>query len=120
VSYPNFFESIKYGNDPFWVAKEFLNTLDGLAFCRRANYLASGVGQSTECAGCIFPNDPKDCDDEMYDGVFCYFFDDEVVVSEEAFFGMLKIACERYILIHPNSPDLRDVRSIIQRINDVV
>jgi CDI immunity protein len=116
---PNFFESIQYDADSFWVVKEFLNTLDGLAFCERAKYIASGIGQSTECADCIFPNDPKDADDPVYDGVFCQYFDDSIIVSEKEFMQLFKVACERYLEIHADTSDELKVRSIIQKINGV-
>jgi CDI immunity protein len=118
--YPNLFEDIQYENDPLWIVKEFLNTLDGLAFNKRANYIANGVGQSTECAGCIFPNDPKDYDEELHDGVFCYYFDDNIVVNEKDFMKLFKVACERYLVIHSDSIDSinrLDIQSVIRKIN---
>lgn len=115
MSNPNFFENIQYDKDPFWVVKEFLNTLDDWLFYKRLTFLVNSQGQSTEFAGCIFQNDSKDEDEEVYDGVFCFYFDDNVVVSEKYFRELLKIACERYLTIYPNSDDKVAIEAIIQK-----
>ena len=62
-------------------------------------------------SGCHFPNDLdeyelyNDYDGVPFEGVECWSFEDEVTVSEEDFFSVLKIACERYIELHPNEKD---------------
>jgi hypothetical protein len=120
MPFPNLFENTQYKNDPLWIVKEFLNTLDDSAFNVRVNYIANGIGQSTECAGCIFPNDPKDYGEEVHNGVFCYFFDDSIVIDEKDFMMLFKIALDRYLVIHSdsiNSFDRVEIQSIIQKLS---
>jgi CDI immunity protein len=116
MSHPNFFESIDYGNDPYWIVKESLNTFDDRNFYIRIIDLVNGKGQSTECAGCIFPDDPKDEGEEIYDGVFCYYFDYKIVISEVDFRKLIKIACERYLMMNLHSKDRENIQIIINEI----
>ncbi|WP_310485349.1 ribonuclease toxin immunity protein CdiI [Chamaesiphon sp. VAR_48_metabat_403] len=112
---PNLFEGIQYDSDPFWVVKEFLNTLSGHYFYWGLNHVTNGQGCGTEHAGCVFPTDGKDEDEEIHDGVYCYYFDDSVVISEEDFRSILKVACERYIFIYPNCVDKKHIQAIIDK-----
>jgi CDI immunity protein len=116
MSYSNLFESINYEEDQYWVIKEYLNTLNDGNFYDRILFLANGKGQSTECAACIFPDDVKDEGEEVYDGIFCCYFDDNIVVAQEKFKELLKIACERYLVIHQNSKHKEEIKIIINKI----
>ena len=116
MSNPNLFENIQYDSDSFWVVKEFLNTLDGHHFYWGLNHVINGRGCGTEHAGCVFSTDVKDEGEEIYDGVCCHYFDDNVVISEEDFRKLLKVACERYIFIHPNCANKEHIQEIIDKI----
>jgi CDI immunity protein len=117
MSKPNLFESIQYDSDPLWVAKEFINTLGGHYFYWGLNLVINGQGCGTEHAGCRFPTDVKDEGEEIHDGVYCYYFDNSVVISEKDFRNLLKVACERQLSIYPNHANKEHIQAIVDKMD---
>lgn len=112
---PNLFQKIDYANDAFWIVKEALNSLDSSSFPKAINYFLNDTGYGNDGGGCDFPGDLDeheiyhDYGGKPFEGVRCYYLggfeEEEVIVSKEEFFDILKIACQRYIEIHPDQKD---------------
>jgi CDI immunity protein len=111
--YENIFEGIQYDRDDYWVVKEFFNTLNNFLFHERVSILLKGIGQATEHADCFFSSDLKDEQEEVHEGVLCSYFDDSVIIPEKDFMHLLKIACQRYLIIHPDSIDRLKIEKIV-------
>ena len=83
------------------VVKSALDALEGYGFLRVLKSCVEGIGFGDDCVGCLYPIE----DDDDFEGVWCYYLDDEVIVSEDEFRGYLAEACERYIELHPDKKD---------------
>ena len=106
------FENIDPKKDEFIVVKELLNH-----FGKRTNFpsivdgLLDKEGTAINEDGCCFPGDLdeyelyNDYNGIPFEGVKCWVYEDEITVSEEEFFRLLKEACERYIELHPDEKD---------------
>lgn len=101
------FEKIDLKNDPYWVVKEFFNSIyQQDRFLWALPLLLSRKGCVVNEEYCLFP-DPGDQDPSShFSGVICGSFNDEVNVSDEIFLMHLKDACDRYLRLHPNDADL--------------
>ena len=105
------FEGIGLKNDKVSIVQKALNTLDGYDFLGAVKYFLSKTGYGTDGGGCDFPGDldeyeiERDYGGKPFEGVRCYYLggyeEEEVIVSEKEFFSILKIACQRYIKLHP-------------------
>lgn len=95
-----FLQTVKLkGNER--VVKSALNALNGLDFLQGLRCWVEGTGYGDDCVGCFYPVD----DDDDFDGVWCYYLDEEVVVSEEEFMDYLAEACQRYIQLNPSKKE---------------
>lgn len=107
----NLFEGIGRRKDKLSTVMKALNTLNDSYFVKSAAYLLQGEGSGDEYGGCRFPNDLDESEiyhdygGNPFEGVECWYLEDNVVVSEDEFFKLLKEACERYIELHPDKKD---------------
>ena len=93
--YLNLFRQIDYDNDPLWVAKEFFNRINNFSFIEVINDVINREGRGDEYAGCEFPEE-IDSNKESFEGVKCWFVEDEQIVSENDFKSCLKLTCKEY------------------------
>lgn len=108
----NLFEKIDYDNDTLWVVKEALNTFDSSYFPEFVeNLMLKKEGGGDEYGGCRFPNDLDESEiyhdygGKPFEGVECWYEEENLIVSENEFFKVLKEACERYIELHPDKKE---------------
>ena len=102
------FENINREPDSLRIAKNVLNSFGERSdFPLIVDCLLGKQGTSINEDGCSFPGDLDE--DELYndyngvpfEGVNCWYFDEEEIVLEDEFFSLLKQACQRYIELHP-------------------
>ena len=108
----NLFQGIGRRVDKTSIVMNALNDFNDSYFPKFVKSLiVDKEGGGGEHAGCRFA---KALDEsELYhdyagvpfEGVECWSLDDEVIVSEEEFYKILKMACDRYIEIHPEKRD---------------
>lgn len=101
------FDKVDLKNDPYWVVKEFFNSIyQQDSFIWALPLLLSRKGCVINEEYCLFPN-PDDPDPTChFSGVLCGSMDDEVNVSDEIFQMHLREACDCYLRLHPNDKDL--------------
>ena len=99
-------------NDPLKIVKEVFNNIgDSSTFFSSVKNLLNKERVGIDYDGCRFSNDLDESEiyhdygGKPFEGVECWLLDDEVIVSEEEFFKLLKIACKRYIELHPDKRD---------------
>ena len=103
------FETINRKNDKFWIVKDALNVVGYQGFPRAVGYWLRGIGYGADGGGVDFPED-----DDIFEGVRCYSWENnEVIVSEQVFFEHLKAACQRYIELYPDRRD--ELKQIISQ-----
>lgn len=105
------FEKIEL-NDPLKIVKEVFNNIgDSSTFSKSVKDLLSKERVGIDYDGCRFPNDLDESEiyhdygGKPFEGVECWIMDEEVIVSEEEFFKVLKEACKRYMELHPDKKD---------------
>ena len=103
------FENIDRKNDNLKIAKNVLNSFGERSdFPLIVDCLLGKEGTSVNEDGCSFPDDLdedelyNDYDGVPFEGVNCWYFDEEAIVPEDEFFKLLKEACQRYIELHPD------------------
>ena len=106
------FENLDPKKDEFIIVKELLNHFGEYPdFSLTVDCLLGKEGTVINEDGCCFPGDLdeyelyNDYNGVPFEGVKCWVYEDEIIVSENDFFKLLKIACERYIELHPNEKD---------------
>ncbi|MBV4481232.1 ribonuclease toxin immunity protein CdiI [Pseudomonas khavaziana] len=106
------FKGIDYDNDEFWVVKEFFNSINmSKKFLCGLSLLADGVGFCFDEAYFHLP-DLEGSDEELkFDGLMFGVFDGEVVVSETDGYRLVRLACEKYLQLHPE--DITKVNELI-------
>ena len=105
---PNLFEGIGRRKDKLSIVMKALNTFNASYFTDFVESLIlEKEGGGDEYGGCRFPSDLDESEiyhdygGKPFEGVECWYLEDNVVVSEEEFFTVLKEACQRYIELHP-------------------
>lgn len=93
------FTCLNRESDPYWVCKEFFNSINNMFFLRTIAYLVEGISYGGEFSDCEFPS-CLDEDEELFEGVRIRYYDDEVIVSDAEFKRFLGSACERYAEIN--------------------
>ena len=101
------FKNIDFKNDPYWVVKEFFNSIyqqDKFLWALPLLVEKKGCGVNEEF--CFFPdlNDP----DPVYHftGVTFGTIGDEVIVTDDQCSTYLMDACDRYLKDNPEDRDL--------------
>ncbi|HGE9138216.1 TPA: ribonuclease toxin immunity protein CdiI [Yersinia enterocolitica] len=100
------FNRIDYENDNLWVIKDFFNSLN------LSERLVDGVLNIIHRTGfvinetyCHFP-DLDDPDPEChFDGIMFGVWEGEVIVPESVGFEYVRLACEKYLQLHPEDTD---------------
>ncbi|MCV4287817.1 ribonuclease toxin immunity protein CdiI [Pseudomonas capsici] len=96
------FKGVDYDNDEFWVVKEFFNSINmSKKFLYGLSLLTDGVGFCFDEAYFYF-SDLDGLDDELrFEGLMFGVFDGETVVSEADGYSLVRLACEKYLQLHP-------------------
>jgi len=97
------FEGIDYENDPEWVIKEFFNSIYSQhKFLWALPFILKRYGCCVNETACTFPD--LDDPDPMchFEGIMFSVYDGEIIVPESVGFNYVRLACERYINIHPD------------------
>ena len=82
------------------ILKRALNVIGRRDFPSAVGYWLRGIGYGDEHVAIEFPED-----DDIFEGVRAYYLDEEVIVSEDEFFTVLKEACQRYVELRPDRKD---------------
>ncbi|CAQ85453.1 MULTISPECIES: ribonuclease toxin immunity protein CdiI [Photorhabdus] len=100
------FEKIDYDNDPKWVIKDFLNSInlsERLIEC--VEKIINRCGFVINETYCHFP-DLEDPDPEYhFDGIMFGVWEGEIIVPESVGFEYVRLACEKYLQLHPEDKD---------------
>lgn len=97
------FEGIDYENDPDWVIKEFFNSIYSQhKFLWALPFILKRYGCCVNKTDCTFPD--LDDPDPMYpfEEIMFSVYAGEIIVPESVGFNYVRLACERYINIHPD------------------
>lgn len=95
------FKEVDYANDEFWVVKEFFNSINmSNKFLYGLSLLADGIGFCFDEAYFYFPN-LEGSDELRFDGLMFGIFDGETIVSEVDGYSLVRLACEKYLQLHP-------------------
>ncbi|MHC8310449.1 ribonuclease toxin immunity protein CdiI [Pseudomonas sp. GT1P32] len=96
------FKWVDCGNDEFWVVKEFFNSINmSKKFLCGLSLLTDGIGFCFDEAYFHLP-DLDGSDDELrFDGLMFGVFDGETIVSEADGYSLVRLACEKYLQLHP-------------------
>ncbi|MGT3350070.1 ribonuclease toxin immunity protein CdiI [Yersinia enterocolitica] len=99
------------GSDQYWVLKGYFDRMynDGY-FLKAIGYLVERTSFHVDGAYCNFPDMNSCYEEEHFDGVeFAYGYppeeDDTITVSEEVCFNYVRLACEKYLQLHPEDTD---------------
>lgn len=101
------FESIDFDNDPYWIVKEFFNSIyEQGRFLWALPLIFEKKGCAVNKEYCFF-SDLNDSDPSShFSGVMFGTFEDQVIVSSERCLVYLKIACDRYLEENPEDRSL--------------
>ncbi|CNE60293.1 ribonuclease toxin immunity protein CdiI [Yersinia bercovieri] len=110
------FKKIDYGNDKYSVIKDFFNSLN------LSNDLVYGVKNIVNRNGfvineiyCHFP-DLDDPDPEChFEGIMFGVWDSEIIVPESVGFEYVRLACEKYLQLHPE--DINKVNTLLAQLS---
>ena len=98
-------------SDQCWVLKGYFDRMyNDDVFLDAINNLTKKIGFSCDGAYCNFPDMDSCYEEEHFDGVeFAYGYspeeDDTITVSEEVCFNYVRLACEKYLQLHPEDTD---------------
>ncbi|MDE1483439.1 ribonuclease toxin immunity protein CdiI [Xenorhabdus bovienii] len=100
------FEKIDYDNDSEWVMKEFFNSLYTQGkFLWALPHILKKSGCGVNETYCVFP-DFDDPDPEYhFDGITFGVWEGEIIVPESVGFDYVKLACDKYLQLHPEDKD---------------
>lgn len=109
------FENTDYENDPYWVVRDYFNSMNlQVKFTWMLPYLVNKIGCGVNETYCSFPN-IEDPDPEChFDGIMFGVWEREIIVSEEVGFKYTRLACERYLKLHPE--DTEKVNSLVAKL----
>ncbi|MBH3404649.1 ribonuclease toxin immunity protein CdiI [Pseudomonas glycinae] len=94
-------------SDPNWIVKGYFDRMyDDGRFIEAVGYIVKRWGFSVDGAYCNFPDESSPLDEEHFEGVeFSYGYppsdEDTIVVSESVCTEYLRLACEKYLQLHP-------------------
>ncbi|WP_392558889.1 ribonuclease toxin immunity protein CdiI [Orbus mooreae] len=109
------FEHIDYDNDPEWVIKDFFNSMNlQNKFLWMLPYLINKIGCGVNETYCNFP-DWNDQDSEChFEGIMFGVWGGEIIVSEQIGFKYIRIACKKYLSLHPE--DTEEINELLAKI----
>lgn len=110
------FRHIDYDNDPEWVIKDFFNSINLYRkFVWGVEYIINKIGFVIDETYCNFPdwNDPDPtC---HFEGIMFGVWEGEIIVSEMLGFKYIKLACEKYLKLHPE--DTKQINELLAKIS---
>jgi CDI immunity protein len=100
---PNLFKDY---TDSLWIVKSLFEHSNNDQFTELLEDIINRVTGGGESSGCAFPDDPhpeiEGDEEEAFEGILVWYFDEEKIFSEQEFYGVMMIACEKYIELNPN------------------
>lgn len=108
-------------SDPFWIVKGYFDRMyNDDYFIEAVGYIVKKWGFSTDGAYCNFPDLDSFFEEEHFEGVeFAYGYpprkEDTVIVSEEVCSKYIRLACEKYVTLHPE--DAVKVKDILDQLS---
>ncbi|CNE79069.1 ribonuclease toxin immunity protein CdiI [Yersinia frederiksenii] len=94
-------------SDSHWIIKGYFDILYGDGyFLEVIDNIVKKIGFCCDGAYCNFPDMNSYYEEEHFEGVeFAWGYppeeDDTIIVSEEACFSYVRLACEKYLQLHP-------------------
>ncbi|MFD3242547.1 ribonuclease toxin immunity protein CdiI [Rahnella perminowiae] len=109
------FENTDYESDPEWVIRDYFNSMNLQGkFMWMLPYLINKVGCGVNETYCSFP-DWNDPDPEChFEGIMFGVWEGEIIVPESVGFNYVKLACEKYLQLHPE--DTEKVNALLAQI----
>jgi CDI immunity protein len=104
-----------YSNDPLRIIKIYFNSRNNNYFVENLEALVAREGGGNPC-GCTFPEGLDEYDDkdtETFEGVCCWYFEEEIIVSEQEFYNIMIMACDAYIEINPTKKE--DINRVLRQ-----
>ncbi|MFP1814116.1 ribonuclease toxin immunity protein CdiI [Lonsdalea quercina] len=100
------FKKIDYENDNEWVLKDFFNSLHLQGkFLYGVNNIIKRRGFVINETYLHYP-DLQDIDPEFhFEGIMFGVWEGEIIVSEDVGFKYTRLACEKYLQLHPEDTD---------------
>lgn len=100
------FEHIDYENDREWVIKDFFNSINLYGrFIYGIQHVVNRVGFVIDETFCLYP-DWEDSDPEChFEGIMFGVWKGEIIVPESVGFEYTRLACEKYLKLHPEDTD---------------
>lgn len=96
------FEAIDYEKDKFGIVKEFFNSINmSKKFLYGLSLMAEGVGFCFDETYFHFPDLESSGDELRFEGLMFGVFDEEVIVSEADGYNLARLACNKYLQLHP-------------------
>lgn len=100
------FERIDYERDDKWVMKDFFNSLN------LQGKFIYGVSKAIDKCGfvineiyCHFPDIEEIDPDFHFEGMMFGVWEGEIIVPEAVGFTYIRLACEKYLQLHPEDTD---------------
>ena len=107
-------------SDPTWVAKCYFDIIynDGF-FLKAIGYIIEKNSFFVDGAYCNFPDINSYFEEEHFEGVeFAFGYPptekDTILVSEEICFKYVRLACEKYLQLHPE--DMEKINELLDKI----
>ncbi|MBS0057799.1 ribonuclease toxin immunity protein CdiI [Yersinia sp. Marseille-Q3913] len=107
-------------SEPYWVIKGYFDRMyNDDVFLDAVSSLVKKIGFNCDGAYCNFPDMDSYYEEEHFDGVeFAYGYppeeDDTVIVSEDVCFEYVRLACEKYLQLHPE--DTNKVNTLLAQL----
>ncbi|WP_250151147.1 ribonuclease toxin immunity protein CdiI [Photorhabdus akhurstii] len=100
------FGKVDYNNDPEWVMKEFFNSIYlQRKFLWALPFIVKKCGCCVNETDCTFP-DLEDSDPAYhFEGIMFSVYSGEIIVPESVGFEYVRMACEKYLQLHPEDAD---------------
>ncbi|XYQ54996.1 ribonuclease toxin immunity protein CdiI [Pectobacterium carotovorum] len=111
------FEKTNYNNDNEWIIMDFFNSLN------LQNKFIYGIDSIIKKHGfvinetyCQFPDLQELDTDFHFEGIMFGVWEGEVIVPEKTALKHIRLACERYVKIHPEDAD--KVKFLLDKISN--
>ncbi|WP_217470668.1 ribonuclease toxin immunity protein CdiI [Photorhabdus akhurstii] len=115
MSNKRLFEKIDYDNDSKWIMKEFFNSIYSQGeFLWALPLVLKKDGCGVNETYCTFPNLDDPDPEYHFEGVMFGVWEGEIIVPESTCFEYVKLACEKYLQLHPE--DTEQVKSLLAQL----